>query len=85
MRKIVVRVLKVLGILVALLALGGGSYVYMQCSAFDASMAKVYDVPIPNLTRSTDPAVIARGDHLVHSMAVLLRSEIATAPITGGS
>lgn len=69
MRKIVVRVLKVLGILLGLLFLGGGSYVYMQCSAFDASMEKVYDVPVPNLSRSTDPAVIARGDHLVHSLA----------------
>jgi hypothetical protein len=69
MRKVVVRVLKVVGILLGLLFLGGGSYVYMQCSAFDASMAKVYDVPVPNLSRSTDPAVIARGDHLVHSLA----------------
>ena len=84
MRKIVVRVLKVVGILVALLALGGGSYVYMQCSAFDASMAKVYDVPIPNLTRSTDPAVIARGDHLVHSMAGCSIGDCHGADLGGG-
>jgi hypothetical protein len=64
-----VKVLKVLAIVLALCALGGGSHAYMQCSAFDASMDKVYDVPIPALVRSTDPAVIARGDHLVHSMA----------------
>ena len=67
--RIAVLGLKALGILLALLALGGGSYTYMMCSAFDASMDKVYDVPIPTLERSTDPAVIARGDHLVHSMA----------------
>ena len=85
MRKIVVRVLKVVGILVGLLALGGGSYVYMQCSAFDASMAKVYDVPIPNLSRSTDPAVIARGDHLVHSMAGCGVRDCHGADLGGGA
>src|SRR5581483_7514577 len=67
--RIAILGLKILGIVLALLGLGGGSYTYMMCSAFDASMDKVYDVPIPNLARSTDPAVIARGDHLVHSMA----------------
>lgn len=80
----VVRVLKVLGILLGLLALGGGSYVYMQCSAFDASMAKVYDVPVPNLSRSTDPAVIARGDHLVHSLAACGVSDCHATDLGGG-
>src|SRR5215469_11430350 len=61
------KILKVLAIVLGLLALGGGSFVYMQCAAFDASMNKVYDVPVPALTRSTDPAVIARGEHLVRS------------------
>ncbi len=67
--RIALLALKIVGIVLALAALGMGSYTYMMCSAFDASMDKVYDVPIPNLARSTDPAVIARGDHLVHSMA----------------
>ncbi len=84
MRKLVVRVLKVVGILLGLLALGGGSYVYMQCSAFDASMAKVYDIPVPNLSRSTDPAVIARGDHLVHSLAGCGVADCHGADLAGG-
>ena len=84
MRKLVVRVLKVVGILLGLLALGGGSYVYMQCSAFDASMAKVYDVPVPNLSRSTDAAVIARGDHLVHSLAGCGVADCHGADLGGG-
>lgn len=84
MRKLVVRVLKVVGILLGLLALGGGSYVYMQCSAFDASMAKVYDVPVPNLSRSTDAAVIARGDHLVHSLAGCGVADCHGADLAGG-
>jgi hypothetical protein len=63
------RALKVLAILVVLVAAVAGGFVRWRCSQFDASMAKAYDVPIPNVTRSTDPSVIARGDHLVHSIA----------------
>src|SRR5579885_3853013 len=63
------RVLKVVALVVGLVVVGGGTFVYVECSKFDASMEKVYDVPVPNVTRSTDPAVIARGDHLVHSIA----------------
>ena len=38
------------------------------CSRYDASMAKVYDVPVPDVSRSTDPAVLARGKHLLESI-----------------
>ncbi|HEY3816970.1 MAG TPA: c-type cytochrome [Polyangiaceae bacterium] len=62
------RVLKVVGIVLLLGAAILGIFVYVQCSQFDASMDKVYDVPVPTVTRSQDPAVIARGDHLVHSI-----------------
>jgi hypothetical protein len=61
--------LKVVSLVVGLIVFGGSIFAYIECSKFDASMAKIYDVPLPNLTRSTDPAVIARGDHLVHSIA----------------
>jgi Cytochrome C oxidase, cbb3-type, subunit III len=66
--RIFFRVLKVIGIVLGVVVLVGGIFVYTQCSAFDASLAKVYDVPVQNLTRSTDPAVIARGKHLVESV-----------------
>lgn len=66
--RIFLRVLKATGIVVGVVVLVVGIFVYTQCSAFDASLAKVYDVPIPNVTRSTDPAVIARGKHLVESV-----------------
>jgi cytochrome c len=67
--RILKRVLKVLGLVLLACGLILGVFVYLQCSKFDASMDKVYDVPLPNVTRSTDAAVIARGDHLVHSIA----------------
>jgi hypothetical protein len=63
------RVLKVAALVVVVVLGGGGIYACVECSKFDSSMAKVYDVPVPNVTRSTEPAVIARGDHLVHSIA----------------
>src|SRR4030088_2805155 len=63
------RVLKFVGLLVAVVVLGLGIFVYVECSKFDASVDKVYDVPVPNVTRSMDPVVLARGDHLVHSIA----------------
>ncbi|HEX8795763.1 MAG TPA: c-type cytochrome [Polyangiaceae bacterium] len=66
--RIFFRVLKVIGIVLGVVVLVGGIFVYTQCSAFDASLAKVYDVPVPNITRSTDPAVIARGKHLAESV-----------------
>jgi cytochrome c5 len=31
-------------------------------------MARVYDVPVPDITLSKDPAVLARGEHLTHSV-----------------
>lgn len=67
--RILKRILKVLALVIAVVGIGGGTFVYVECSKFDSSMEKVYDVPVPNLTRSTNPAVIARGDHLVHSIA----------------
>ena len=66
--RVLKRVLKVVGLVVVLLGLILGMFVYVQCSKFDSSMEKVYDVPAPDLGRSTDAAVIARGDHLVHSL-----------------
>ena len=69
MKKLLIRVgLGLLGLIV-LVGAGGGIYVYLQISAFDASVAKEYDVaPLP-LQRSVDPAVIARGKHLSESIA----------------
>jgi mono/diheme cytochrome c family protein len=65
----VTRILKWVGAAVLLVVAAIGVFVYVSCSKFDASMDKVYDVPLPNVARSTDPAVIARGEHLAHSIA----------------
>jgi len=83
MRK-VKRVLKWVGIVLGVVLLIGGIRVYAWCAAFDASLEKVYDVPVPNVTRSTDAAVIARGDHLAHSVAACTAGPCHGADLGGG-
>jgi mono/diheme cytochrome c family protein len=53
--------------LIALVAIIGGGWVFMQVSAFDASLQKKYDVPLGTITLSTDPAVLERGKHIAES------------------
>ncbi|HKP58636.1 MAG TPA: cytochrome c [Polyangiales bacterium] len=57
-----------LGIVVVLVALGGGAFALVQASAFDASLNKVYDIAPLQLQAVNDPAVIERGKHLVESI-----------------
>lgn len=68
MRKRIKGVLKGLAIVLALAVLSIGGFVCVQARAFDASMARVYDVPVPTIERSNDPAVIDRGKHLADSL-----------------
>jgi cytochrome c553 len=64
--------------------LGFGAYVAMQVRAFDASMAKVYDVSAPPVARSTDPDVLARGKHLAESVAPCSASACHGKDLAGG-
>jgi hypothetical protein len=82
--KIVKKVLKVLGVLVLIAAVGIGIFVYTQTSAFDASMDKVYDVPLPTVTRSEDPAVLARGKHLAEAVWPCAASKCHGSDLAGG-
>ena len=52
-----------------LLGVCGGGYGYVQASAYDASMSKVYDVPPVAVIASKDPIMISRGEHLSKSLA----------------
>ena len=56
--------------LVALVLLVGGVFAWTKVSAYDASMDKVYPIPpLDAVVRSSEPAVLARGKHLVASLA----------------
>ena len=70
--------------LVAIVVVVGGIYVYVQTSAYDASVDKVYDVaPLP-LARSTDAQVIARGKHLAMSLAGCALNDCHGPELGGG-
>jgi hypothetical protein len=71
--------------LLALAALGLGGYVYVQTSAYDASMAKVYDVPIPTIVRSSELEVLARGKHLCESVAPCATRSCHGTDLGGGN
>ncbi len=71
-----------LGLLVATAAVG--LFVYVSCSRFDASLAKVYDVPPLSVARSADPAILARGEHLVRSYGGCALYACHGADLAGG-
>jgi hypothetical protein len=79
------RVLKWIGAAVLVVVVGLGAIIFITCSKFDVSMDKVYDVPLPVVTRSTDPAVIARGDHLAHSIAGCAITDCHGNDLSGGN
>ena len=62
------RVLRWSGIVLGVVLLAAGGFVYAQASAFDASLDKVYDVQVTGIAVSSDPAVVARGKHLAESL-----------------
>ncbi len=62
------RILLGIGAVLLLAFVGAGLWAWSHVSDFDESMAKVYDVPVPDVQRSTDPAVLARGKHLAESL-----------------
>ncbi len=85
MKKILKRVFLGLGVVVLLAVVTLAIFVATQVSAFDASMAKVYDVPIPTLARSTDPVVIERGKHLAEAVAGCTSKDCHGTDLAGGT
>ncbi len=78
------RALKTLGGIAAGLLATGAIYVMVQTSRFDASLDKVYDVPVPDVVASKDPAVIERGKHVVDAMAGCSSKACHGADLGGG-
>jgi mono/diheme cytochrome c family protein len=73
-----------LGALVLVVAIGGGGFFFWNASAFDASLEKVYDVPLPKLERSTDPAVLARGKHIAEAVYACATADCHGPGLGGG-
>ena len=61
-----------------------GTSVAWNVSAFDASMSKVYAVPLTYVAHSSDPAVLARGKHLVEASAACASASCHGGDLGGG-
>lgn len=72
------------GALIGVLLLGGGGFVLSQASAYDSSVEKIYDVPKPSITRSSDPQVLARGKHIAESLAPCASADCHGTDNAGG-
>ena len=73
-----------LGALILVVGLGGGTFFYLKTSAYDSSMAKVYDVAPLKIERSTDPVVLARGKHLAEAVYPCATSDCHGKDLGGG-
>lgn len=78
------RIAKIAGASVLVLGLCIGTYGFMQVRAFDASMAHVYDVPLPTLQIKNDAATLARGRHLSESLGACSARDCHGADLGGG-
>jgi cytochrome c553 len=83
-KPLVKRILLGIGGVVGLVVVGGAAFVGFHAHAFSASLDKVYDVPIPAVTRSSDAAVLARGKHLTESIAPCVNGDCHGADLGGG-
>jgi hypothetical protein len=79
------RVLLSVAAVVAVAASAVAVFAAVETSAYDASLDKVYDVPLPDVTRSTDPAVIARGKHVVEAIAACSSAGCHGGDLGGGT
>jgi len=61
-----------------------GGYAVVQARTFEASMDRVYDVPVPALARASDPAILQRGKHLAESIAPCVASDCHGSDGGGG-
>jgi mono/diheme cytochrome c family protein len=59
-----------LGLLALVLIVAAGGFVFfkLQVRAFDQSITRRYEIPLPTVELSQDPLVLARGKHLSESL-----------------
>jgi mono/diheme cytochrome c family protein len=79
------RILKLLGLVIAVVLVGSAAWAGYQVHAFNSSMARTYEVPLPAITRSTDPAVLERGKHIVESIGACASKDCHGSDLGGGA
>jgi len=85
MKRLVKRIAVAVLVVLLVVVVGGGIFAKVQASAFDESMAKVYDVPMPTVTRTTDPVALERGKRLANSVGGCTADACHGANLSGGS
>lgn len=84
MKRTLKRILKVLVVIVVVALLGGGAWAGWQVHAFNASMARTYELPLAQISRSSDPAVLERGKHLAESIGACASKDCHGGDFGGG-
>jgi len=84
LKPIVKRILLGVGGLVGLAVLGGASFVAFQVHAFNSSLDKVYDIPLPTMVRTSDAAALERGHHIAETLAPCAVSDCHGTNLGGG-
>ncbi len=84
MRPLWKKILLGAGAAVALVVVGGGGYAWSQARAFDASVSKIHELAIPEVTRSSDATVLARGEHLVRATGGCAAGDCHGEDLSGG-
>jgi hypothetical protein len=79
------RAAQALGLVLGVGLVTGAAYVEWQVHAFDASLDRVYDIAVPDIAISKDPAVLARGEHLTHSVMACAMSSCHGADFAGAA
>lgn len=72
------------GGLMGVAVVGLGGFVLLKTSAYNSSLDKVYDVPLPKIERLTEPALLARGEHVAHTIMPCLDSGCHGNDLGGG-
>jgi mono/diheme cytochrome c family protein len=84
MKPIVKRVLLGVGALLGLAVVGAGAFVGYNVYRYDSSMDQVYTVPVPQVVRSADAVVLARGRHLAESVGACATGDCHGEDLGGG-
>lgn len=62
------KIAKWVGVALGVVLVGVAGFAGWNAYAFDRSISRGYEIPLPRIVRSTDPAVIERGAHLARSL-----------------
>lgn len=85
MKPMVKKILLGVAGVVGLGAIGVGVFLFSNAREFDASMNKVYDIPLPDIQSTNDPSAVARGKHLAESLAACATKDCHGADLAGGN